>query len=1001
MIHKRIDKAPDVPDDFTNLAEYIAAASEQGEKLDQFWIGNCHAGTELADLDAATAEVEAVRAQKPKILNKTYHLVISFHPGEENRLDKAALQDIVGHYAEALGFSEHQYVAGSHINTDNMHIHVAFNRIHPLTLKAHAPFNDFKAMEKVARAMEKKYGLAVDRGMSDPKPENSLSPGARDFEANTWTESFQRHVLRHKKAVLAELKSCRTWPDVHAALARYDIRIKPHGAGMVLTSPDRQQTMKASALDRSCGKAALERRFGPYEPAPEPEPTRPEVLPPAEPSIDDEEVMPPQGAGVDELPPSSAPAAEEYPPPEPGNDPPNTPLGDVPPDAQPDADPPAPPPGGGPPPPRPPTPPGDNAAPSTSEDAGAKLTAPVLARYKPCPLVRRPESTRLWRRYLDVRRRKRSTLLSRTIRNWKMYLMSEAFRDPLAVVLIMAHQEFLSLLFDPVREEPRKPPRVQPEIRQALAAWRDTSAWSSAGTSAWVKDEKLASAGVRVDDNGNLVVPFRDADGGIQGVRMIAKNSETLDLGHLGRGAMHIIDPKKQIDAGARVVIATDYRAALAIQRATRAPVVLAPSEEAVPQVIEALERKHGPLKPVIAAQTPEVRAPVAHPRVLVPPEAKRHTLRSVFAEALGDTAALSWDATTDWAKPATNAWLKEKGVPGFGVRQRPDGGLAVPLRTLAGRLEAVLEIAPDGRLRRSGRGPDGPPLVHIIDPARQLKGNPSLPIVIATGYAEAAAIHRATRAPVIMAPSPEEWAEVAKAVREKWPKAPVVAALPLEVAARGEARAEELGVTVVPEAASDFTGPQHAEFLRGVYAEALDDQVFIRWSAGKVPAKDERDAHPWLGVGRMQAGARLDDAGNLLLPLRDSSLRLAGVMAVDGAGKTQYRVDDVGSQETPAPLFHVLGGWLGRKTDKGPILVTDNLPAALAMHRETAAPIVYAASGRDACAQALTRSMEGRRVLDVTPADHAGRHQLRETLEAVGVELRGRTRKPGPEHGI
>jgi phage/plasmid primase-like uncharacterized protein len=982
MIHKRIDKAPDVPDDFTNLAEYIAAASEEGEKLDQFWIGNCHAGTELADLDAATAEVEAVRAQKPKILNKTYHLVISFQPGEENRLDKAALQDIVGHYAEALGFSEHQYVAGSHINTDNMHIHVAFNRIHPQTLKAHAPFNDFKAMEKVARAMEKKYGLAVDRGMSDPKPENSLSPGARDFEANTWTESFQRHVLRHKDAVLAELKSCRTWADAHTALARYDIRITPHGAGMVLTSPDGQQTMKASALHRSCGKAALERRFGPYEPASVP--TTPKVDQPAERPDDEEGGSPP-----------SAPPGDDPPPPPPAHDPPDTPPGSYPPD---------PPPGGGPPPPPPPTPPGgDDPTPPAAEDEGAKLTAPVLARYKPRPLVRRPESTRLWRRYLDVRRRKRSTLLGRTIRNWKMYLMSEAFRDPLAVVLVMAHQEFLSLFFDPVREEPRKPPRVQPEIRQALAAWRDTSDWSSAGTSAWVKDEKLASAGVRVDDAGNLVVPFRDVEGGIQGVRMIAKNGETLDLGHLGGGAMHIIDPKKQIDAGARVVIATDYRAALAIHRATRAPVVLAPSEEAVPQVIEALERKHGPLKPVIAAQTPEIQAPVTHPRVLVPPEAKRHTLRSLFAEALGDTAALSWDATTGWAKPATNAWLKEKGVPGFGVRQRPDGGLAVPLRTLAGRLEAVLEIASDGRMRRSGRGPDGPPLVHIIDPARQLKNNPTAPIVIATGYAEAAGIHRATRAPVIMAPSPEEWADVAKAMREKWPKAPVVAALPLEIAARDEVRAEELGVMVVPESASDFTGPQHAEFLRGVYAEALDDQVFMHWGAGRVPTKDVRDAHPWLGIGRMKAGTRLDDTGNLLLPLRDSSLRLAGVMAVDGAGKTQYRVDDVGSQETPAPLFHVLGGWLGRD-GKAPMVVTDNLETAVKLHRETKATVVFAADD----IESVTRSLQerfpqrpmhlvrypklaerlGAQPLPVGPGD--AREQMRLKVSGAALPLRG-----------
>jgi phage/plasmid primase-like uncharacterized protein len=938
MIHKRINKAPDVTDDFTHLAEYIAAASEEGEKLDQFWIANCDAGTELADLDAATAEVEAIRARKPKVSNKTYHLVISFHPGEEERLDKAALQDIVNNYAEALGFSEHQYVAGSHINTDNMHIHVAFNRIHPQTLKAHAPFNDFKAMEKVARAMEKKYGLAVDRGMSDPKPENSLSPGARDFEANTWTESFQRHVLRHKDAVLAELKGCRTWPDVHAALARYDIRIKPHGAGMVLTSPD-GQTMKASALHRSCAKAALERRFGAFQPALESAPFKedaPEQTP-TDSAPDDpfpapyaEESMPTDDTGPvapinDGQPPPNAPQE-----PTPENNQRQPPVSIV---------------------------PEDNAPSVPADDGqGPSLHAPVVARYKPRPLVRRPMTSRLWRKYLQSRRGKRSTLFSRSARNWKMYLMTEAYRDPLAAVLIMAHQEALATFFDPGRAEPRKPPRLQPEITQALTAWRNTAMWSKAAQAGWVKSDKLASAGVRVDDKGNLVIPFRDASGRIQGVRMLAQTGETLDLGMLEGSAAHIIDPKKRLQSGTRVVIATDYHAALAIHRATTAPVVLAPSEHAVPSVITALERIHGPLKPVIAAQTPEVGAHITHARVLVPREAKRHTLRAVFAEALGDTAMTAWNATTGWAKAATNDWLKTKDVPGFGVRQRACGGVAVPLRTLGGHLQAVLEIDVDGAIRQKGRSAEGLPLVHIIDPMRRLKTPAPGPVVIASGYAEAAAIHRATRAPVIMAASPEEWAETARAVQEKWPNAPVVAALAPDVAASDVARVEELGVVVIPVAVTDHMASKHAEALRATFAEPLDDQVFLRWNAGKVPTKEDHDTQPWLRFGHTQAGGRLDDDANLLLPLRDSSLRLAGVMAVGDDRKVIYRVDDTPADSPPTGLFHVLGGWMDEKS-KTPVIITDDLEVAAKLHRETKATVVYAADDLES----VTRSLQKR----------------------------------------
>lgn len=242
------------------------------------------------------------------------------------------------------------------------------------------------------------------------------------------------------------------------------------------------------------------------------------------------------------------------------------------------------------------------------------------------------------------------------------------------------------------------------------------------------------------------------------------------------------------------------------------------------------------------------------------------------------------------------------------------------------------------------------------------------------------------------------------------------MAALPPDVATRGTELAEELGVTVVPESATRHTRPKYAETLRGIYAEAVNDQVWLHWSAGRVPASDEQDAHQWLGIGRMHAAARLDDADNLLLPLRDSNFRLAGVMAVDGTGKVQYQIDD-GGQETP-PLFHVLGGWLGRPDDTEPVIVTDDLPTALALHRETPAPVVFV-HDLDAC-EALTRYVGEREVLFAAANDEAGivlpatlpgvgadweaRQPVRQALKTADVELRGEPRteqKAEPEQHL
>ena len=82
MIAKKVAKAPEVRDNFRALAAYVAGARDPGERLVDLWIVGCDAGSEAADLDAAIAEVEAVRARKPAGANLTYHLIVSLRTGE-------------------------------------------------------------------------------------------------------------------------------------------------------------------------------------------------------------------------------------------------------------------------------------------------------------------------------------------------------------------------------------------------------------------------------------------------------------------------------------------------------------------------------------------------------------------------------------------------------------------------------------------------------------------------------------------------------------------------------------------------------------------------------------------------------------------------------------------------------------------------------------------------------------------------------------------------------
>ena len=261
------DKDGKISDDYTRLGEYIAAAKETGEKLDRFWIVNCNAGTDLKDLKRALYEIEAAQIKKSKNANKTYHLMVSFRPGEREKLSAEDLKDIEREFAKALGYADHRRVVGTHINTDNFHMHVAYSKIHPETHRCHTPRKDFYALEETCRAMEKKYGLFVDKGLSDTKEREKATRKARQFEARTWQQSFESHLIEHRAEILAAIGEAKTWADVHKGLAEFDAGLKKRGAGLAFVHlKDARRTMKASVLDRSCSLASLENRFGRFEP---------------------------------------------------------------------------------------------------------------------------------------------------------------------------------------------------------------------------------------------------------------------------------------------------------------------------------------------------------------------------------------------------------------------------------------------------------------------------------------------------------------------------------------------------------------------------------------------------------------------------------------------------------------------------------------------------------------------------------------------------------------
>ena len=111
MIGKKV-KDPEIKTRYRKIAEYIAAAKETGEKLQNLWIENCDTGTGAEDINSAIRETEATQVLSNRTKkHKTYHLVISCR-NKDNILDPETFKEIEQTYAKALGFEDHQRVVG-------------------------------------------------------------------------------------------------------------------------------------------------------------------------------------------------------------------------------------------------------------------------------------------------------------------------------------------------------------------------------------------------------------------------------------------------------------------------------------------------------------------------------------------------------------------------------------------------------------------------------------------------------------------------------------------------------------------------------------------------------------------------------------------------------------------------------------------------------------------------------------------------------------------------
>lgn len=237
---------------FASLADYIVNEQTDGKIRNiAMWTSSDY---DNADLDLFIKEVALVQ-QANTISNddKTYHLIVSFR---ESELDINKLKQIEDDIAYGMGFEKHQRLCVVHNDTDNLHFHIAINKINPETNKIYTPYRDYQKLNDIAVAIENKYGLIKDNHIKSEIPYSK----AQDIEKSGYMQSMQSYIQN------IDMDNISSWQDFHKQLNEYGIMFLKKGAGAVFANEEQKIYVKASNVNRDYSLNKLEEKFGKYEP---------------------------------------------------------------------------------------------------------------------------------------------------------------------------------------------------------------------------------------------------------------------------------------------------------------------------------------------------------------------------------------------------------------------------------------------------------------------------------------------------------------------------------------------------------------------------------------------------------------------------------------------------------------------------------------------------------------------------------------------------------------
>lgn len=274
---------------FDRLVSYIDRAPVSGntpvtteyeDGRSRLVVGALSCETNCFSVETAATEMNIVAAQNTRVADPVLHYILSWR--QEDKPTDDVVFSCVQDSLKKLGMADHQYVAAIHRDTDNLHVHIAANRINPVTYKAATLSFSHEVLQRTCRELERKHSFTPDNGSWQWSPDNQLvrapwrfknaPQGAAKREIFSDKESLYHYAVRQVRDDITRAIKEKTasWEYFHLMLHEKGLGLREHNGGLVIFDTQRPDALmiKASDVHPTLTKARLEPYYGQFAQAP-------------------------------------------------------------------------------------------------------------------------------------------------------------------------------------------------------------------------------------------------------------------------------------------------------------------------------------------------------------------------------------------------------------------------------------------------------------------------------------------------------------------------------------------------------------------------------------------------------------------------------------------------------------------------------------------------------------------------------------------------------------